>query len=478
MLPIKDDDLLLQSTIDHFMRDKDDCQIELIIRPECNQKCQYCYLIQHGHETYPYRASKEQIIHNMELFINYLIEKDYKIKKIDLFAGDMFYDNLFFDIIKPVKKYFIYLNEAHPEFIDYYKNNPEKNCGYQGLTISIPCNMSFCADDSKIEKVRQICNEFLDINVKIFFSYSTDGIYATNIREHKILSEEYFNKIFAFCEEMNWGLHPMISYESIDNAINNYEWFKKKMRQYRLNNGSSIPCYLEVRNDGWTKKDIQKYQEFLRYHLNDIFHNWFNSNLHPLFNKYFREFELDENGKYVRSKHFDSLGRFNTLTDTGPTCGLGQMSMMVNIGDLNLVPCHRLAYPELRGGVFITNEDNTKIIDLQASEFVNAYFNLVTNNNLLKPKCVSCIYNPFCIKGCHGAQYEKFADPYFSIPSVCELFQAKIKTLIEYYHSIGMFHYIFEVEPMYPVNTLFKNLLLHFGYLEYTKYQKLGDFYG
>jgi hypothetical protein len=29
---------------------------------------------------------------------------------------------------------------------------------------------------------------------------------------------------------MDWGVHPMISYENIDVAIDNYEWFKTKMK--------------------------------------------------------------------------------------------------------------------------------------------------------------------------------------------------------------------------------------------------------
>jgi hypothetical protein len=33
---------------------------------------------------------------------------------------------------------------------------------------------------------------------------------------------------------MKWGVHPMISYESIDNAINNYEWFKNKYSKFDL----------------------------------------------------------------------------------------------------------------------------------------------------------------------------------------------------------------------------------------------------
>jgi hypothetical protein len=53
------------------------------------------------------------------------------------------------------------------------------------------------------------------------------------------------------------------------------------------------------------------------------------------------------------------------------------------------------------------------------------------------------------------------------IPSVCELLKTKYKTLLEYYHSIGMFHYIFTTEPLYPANTIFQDLLVNAGYKEY-----------
>ena len=68
--------------------------------------------------------------------------------------------------------------------------------------------------------------------------------------------EEYFDNILAFCEELDWGLHPMISYEGIDNAIDNYEWFKRKFRQFRINHGSAVPMYLEVRNPGWNEMQL------------------------------------------------------------------------------------------------------------------------------------------------------------------------------------------------------------------------------
>jgi hypothetical protein len=102
---------------------------------------------------------------------------------------------------------------------------------YRDPSILIPCNMSFCTDKEKIQKVKNICHEFdTELGIRIFFSYSTDGIYALDSREQKELNESYFDTIFALCEEMGWGIHPMISYEGIDNAIDNYNWFKVKMK--------------------------------------------------------------------------------------------------------------------------------------------------------------------------------------------------------------------------------------------------------
>ena len=109
MKPVQDDHLLLNNIINSLMHKKKyGATVELIIRPECNQQCKYCYLKQYGHESYPIRANKEQIINNVTSIMNYFIEQDYKIKRMDLFAGDMFYDNLFFDIIEPIKLYYTF----------------------------------------------------------------------------------------------------------------------------------------------------------------------------------------------------------------------------------------------------------------------------------------------------------------------------------------------------------------------------------
>ena len=77
-------------------------RIELIVRPECNQTCEYCYIARYGKDLYPYheRVGKEQIVKNLDIFLNYIFnEKKVFIEQWELFAGDMFYDGLYFDIL-------------------------------------------------------------------------------------------------------------------------------------------------------------------------------------------------------------------------------------------------------------------------------------------------------------------------------------------------------------------------------------------
>jgi sulfatase maturation enzyme AslB (radical SAM superfamily) len=75
--------------------------IELIIRPQCNQKCEYCYITRYGTDLYPLhtRISNEEICNRIDRILDWVFNtKGVFINRWELFAGDLFYDDLAFDI--------------------------------------------------------------------------------------------------------------------------------------------------------------------------------------------------------------------------------------------------------------------------------------------------------------------------------------------------------------------------------------------
>lgn len=459
------DNLLINSVIDSRIKNSSQCGfIELIVRPECNQQCEYCYLVQHGDKSYPKetRADKTTIIKNIQMLTEYFIEQRYCFKKIDLFAGDMFYDDLFFDIIEPLYKYFNFIMTEETDFMEQFIDDEYHPA------IVIPCNMSFCWDDEKIKKVEELYNRFRKIGVKLYFSYSTDGKYSTNIREKKEIPDEFFEKVFALCNKYNWGVHPMLSYENIDQAINNYNWWKKIISKYPYISYTPYPQLLEVRNPGWTEEKIKKYEEFLKYMLDDIFHNFCGSDPMMFFNNEIKQHSEDPNIQISCANNVNKILLWGK-NENQTTCALSGFNVVINCSDLRIVPCHRLAYPMLSGGHYQIKDN--KIIRLKANENINGYLNLINIDDIHKPGCVTCKYNHFCLRGCVGAQFEEFGEPYFPIPNVCELLKHKYDFLLEYYHNAGIFHSLFMEKPKYPLNKEWQEILLNFGYKEYEQYQ-------
>ena len=121
------------------------------------------------------------------MILEYLIQdKKAKITRWELFAGDLFYDDLWFDIMDI---FYIYLSDS----------SFQNSLGTNRCEIMIPTNLSFVESDEKIKKFEEYKDKFLKIKCLILLSYSTDGYYAQNFREKKVLSQEWFDKTLAFC---------------------------------------------------------------------------------------------------------------------------------------------------------------------------------------------------------------------------------------------------------------------------------------
>lgn len=401
--------------------------LELIVTPECNQKCEYCYITKYGSELYPHnsRADKETTLNNMKMIMDYFVyEKKYIFKNYELFAGDMFSTDLFFGTMEILYPYFEYMYDKAPELF---------SIGVDERVIIIPCNMRFVSNDEIAQQVKEWIKKFATLNVKIVFSWSHDGKYSSDIREKIELTDEYYDKVFTFLKETHGGLHPMLSYEGIQNAKANLDWWIEMYQKYfpeRVAIGDYMPIHLEVRNNGWTDETISEYLEFLRYRMEKIF-------------DMFKE-DIDAVSRYLF--HYDGQGlpdydqfdciAFEPFRDNLMSCSM-QKAIMVRVSDMAIVPCHRLSYHQFIGGWFVPNEERTKIIDLKANN-VGQLIDIKSHQVTLSPECCICWNNKNCLHGCLGSQYEWSGELYLPIPSVCKLQKAKTSFILKMFVETGI----------------------------------------
>ena len=170
---------------------------------------------------------------------------------------------LFYNYFKKIKNNYLEIYENITDEREFFKNT-DHNC------ICIPCNFSFCHNDNKIQRFVEFYDKLMSVDTEIVLSYSTDGLYAIDNREKNLTTnQEFYDKVFKFCANFGYNCHPMIAPENIDNAIDNYEWWKKMYKKYFSSYNQIMPCMLEVRNEGWTQEKINKYIEFLEYLIQD-----------------------------------------------------------------------------------------------------------------------------------------------------------------------------------------------------------------
>lgn len=424
--------------------------IELIIRPECNQKCEYCYIARYGDELYPKeeRASNEVLLKNLDMLLTYIFTTRHTyINHFELFAGDLFYDNIYFDILDIFYKHLSELYKDYPTVV--------KTLG--GLILT-PSNFSFIENDEKVARLESYMEKFKTINWDVGFSISTDGKEMVATREQRSLSDEYFEKLFQWTlRHPRSGFHAIISASNVENMIASYDWWKEQYIEHYFKSGEEVryctkdflPYWLEARNDDWTDESIAKYLEFIDYAFADrlAMHNYDPEKLayHLFCGNEEMEGTMAKLGQNDPIRLDVSTNRWNSH-EIG--CSISHL-VCLTLNNFALIPCHRLNYPQFRGGYLTLNEEGTSIVDVEAFNMAGLLSTKFCHSDA-RPKCATCAYVKMCDKGCLGAQFESSGEVFQPVLSVCRLFKAWYNHLILLYYDSGVYDAAFRLNLIQP----------------------------
>lgn len=394
------------------MKEEDNIEdLELIITPECNLKCEYCYLQKHKDKLYPASiVNHDKIISNMIKIFNFYKENSLHINDLDLFSGEIWQTDFGIRFLREIYEYF-------------------KNTYMLSHRITIPTNATFLIDPKFRNEMESLINDFSDIGVKLHLSFSLDGAVIenlsrpfVNINNNKMRNDDFYDLAFKFANKYNCGLHPMVSPNFIEYWIENYKWWMEKFKEYNRNPYDLM--MLEVRDNDWTKEKIDKYIEFLDYVID---YSTKNSGLRK--KELIKEiFGLEKYGNYNNISIF-------AIRD-GYTCSI-QRSLCIRLGDMAIVPCHRTSYDKFIAGYLNINDDYIYSVDSRNVEVFTEIY--AGNPKYTQIRCSNCEYNEFCIKGCIGSQYETNNELFYPCETVCDLIIAKLNFLVNKYEKLGYF---------------------------------------
>ncbi len=374
--------------------------VELYINSICDQKCTYCYLWKHKKDYFPPGSeNNEKIMNNLVLFLDWLDENEMRPEKFEIFSGEIFSQQIGFDIVELLFKRL-----------------------HRGQKIIVPSNMNFLFNDEKTEHIKKLFEISQLKGIAFHLSASVDGPYMEEnrkiINKQLIRTPEWYDKLFTFAKQYNCGFHPMIYSKNIKDWKENWLWFQKNLKEY------DIPYHniylLEIRDYDWNDeqiKDFSGFLEFLYYWLFD-----FCNHDKELFIK-----ELFKNGFNILKTSLSTIGR-------GIGCSI-QSTFTLRLGDLTIVPCHRLAYDFMETAKFVV--DNNKIVDIEGKN-IELGMSIATINHDSMPFCETCIIKDLCNGGCLGSQFETTGDVFTPIPTVCKLEHVKVITMLKALNRIGV----------------------------------------
>ena len=363
--------------------------IELIVSGNCNQKCEYCYLYKHQQELYPSEIDKKELIlNNLVKFFNWLEQyPDWKIP-LHIFSGEFFNLPYWEQVLQIIHKYVT----THNNVTD----------------ILIPSNCSFCIDKAKIELVQRYLDNFQNTHCRLAISCSIDGQILDNVsrksKDEKDKTNQFYLNLGEFAKKNEFYFHPMLSDKNVFYWKENFDWWIDYLDKY--NRPDEALYILEVRDGSWNKESRKALYDFIQY-VGDA--------------------TLSKKKEcYYFDPHFYSYNilTFGGYKDVGISCSL-QSLLHIRLGDLKVVPCHRLMYNDLSLGKLV----NGKFIEenVSLSLLLNSY------NKLNAPQCSACPINRICLGGCLGAQHESTGDMFAPDLNVCKMEFTKAKALITIY---------------------------------------------
>lgn len=401
----EENDLVIESILKKFFTRTDGSDflnVELQITADCNQKCEYCYLYKYKDNLYPKEfRSPELILNNLNIILNYFLEKKYKIKEFDLFSGEIWETNFG---IKVLKAMLYYVAKAD--------RKPDRIC--------IPSNGYFILNKKYLDQILTLRKEFLYYGTELTFSISVDGPLLDkdnrsliDSNKEKFRDKDFYKQLFDFCKQYNYGFHPMVNANNIEKWPEQYDWWMEKLKDYDLNYFDYI-MFLEVRNDEWTFEKIKNYLFFLNHCFNQTLQLVFDNDKEK-----FLKHILGINLKQPINNYFH-LG----LMASSPAMGCSvDRSLQFRVGDLAWTLCHRTSYEKFLYGRFKVKDN--KIIGMEALNLplLFAVYGLGYKGH---PKCDVCNFNEYCLKGCYGAQFEANKELFFPCSTVCDLYKTKI----------------------------------------------------
>jgi hypothetical protein len=324
----------------------------------------------------------------------------------------------------------------------------------KGLKINVVCvptNASFCFSSDLTKIMSSMIQEFERRGSHLNLSLSYDGIVVDrhsrplNSKQNIEKDDTYFKNLGEFIKNNYCGFHPMMSADYIELQIENYKAWLEYIETYKPHKVHPFENYgivmqLETRQQGWTDPKITEYLKWLKFLIDTDIHTFFDDNVED-----FYQVALTQNispEKYSQTKGCEANGwapyfpyrPSKQTSDLG--CSLGR-TLIVRMGDLSIVPCHRTSYPKFILGKYELDEAGEKIVGMSCNNFPLTSGVYVTGF-LNKPKCGLCALNNTCLKYCIGANYEASRELFDPEESNCNLQKAKHIFLYEYYKKLGL----------------------------------------